>query len=52
MSEIIALLQCLIALGAVAAAGIDRGLRRAVDGQAFLGLHRGAVVRHLDVWFS
>src|SRR6185436_20995249 len=32
VSEIIALLQCLFALGGVTAAGIDLGLRRAVDG--------------------
>ena len=42
----IAVVEALIALGPETAIGIDRGLRRAVDGEALLRRHGGAVVRH------
>ena len=44
--EVIAVVEALIALGPETAVGIDRGLRRAVDGEALLRRHGGAVVRH------
>ena len=49
MSELVALLQGLIALGGETAVRVDLFLRRTVDRKTLPGLHRGAVVGHPEM---